>query len=367
MENQAEYEKMVAARMRLVRDHVFFGAIAMGMKLVEKTDLDFLAATDGKSIFYNPNRTKDLTPPQREGLIGHEAGHPILLHVYRKGRREHKKWNRACDYALNPLLLESGLDLPPNGCVDRAYYGMSAEQVYNLLLDEDGKESGDNIMDPSPEDSIDSTAAEADMKAQVQNAAALARKAGQMTGGIAKLVEATCKPKADWKSILWDFVTSKAEVDFNWALPHQRMLQQYGVMYPTMDGNKIGHICLVNDASGSCSKDQEQFASELSDILEAYEVCITVLHHDTELKSVEEYTSADLPIILHPSGFGGTKPDGVYAHLRENYTPDVIIHTTDLMMDFDNVPEPDCPVLIAATSKEWLDCAPPWATVVDIS
>jgi len=364
MKNEAEHERMIGARMRLVRDCVFFGVIALGMKLVEDCDLETLAATDGETIFYNPDRTVNLSNDELVGLIGHEGGHPILLHIFRRMQRGHKKWNRACDYALNPLLVESGLTIPAGGCYSAKYFGMSAEEIYMKLPDDDSQQPYDEVRDGSGPGTEEQKIG--DMKSKVQQAAALARKAGQMTGGLEKLVEAVCEPRADWQAILWNFMTARAETDYSWARPHQRMLQQYGVMSPTMDGQRLGRLVITNDASGSCYREQEQFASELSDILEQFEVDITVLHFDTRLKSVEEYTSSDLPIVMHPSGFGGTDPTTTFQYIEENLNPDVIIMLTDGFMSFKRVTPPTCPTLIALSSRKGLEYCPDWATTIGI-
>lgn len=39
----------------------------------------------------------------------------------------------ACDYAINPLLLDAGLTLPKDVLIDHRLRGMSAERIYNLI------------------------------------------------------------------------------------------------------------------------------------------------------------------------------------------------------------------------------------------
>ena len=46
----------------------------------------------------------------------------------------------ACDYAINPMLLDAGLTLPKDVLIDNRFRGMSAERIYNLI--ERGEESG---------------------------------------------------------------------------------------------------------------------------------------------------------------------------------------------------------------------------------
>ncbi len=42
----------------------------------------------------------------------------------------------ACDYAINPLLVDAGLTLPPSALLDDRFRSMSAEQIYSLLARE---------------------------------------------------------------------------------------------------------------------------------------------------------------------------------------------------------------------------------------
>ena len=62
----------------------------------------------------------------------HEVMHPALQHHVRRSGRDPRRWNEACDYVINPLLLDAGLSLPDGVLVDHRFRSMSAEQIYNL-------------------------------------------------------------------------------------------------------------------------------------------------------------------------------------------------------------------------------------------
>jgi predicted metal-dependent peptidase len=68
--------------------------------------------------------------------------HPALQHHVRRSGRDPRRWNEACDYAINPLLLDAGLSLPDGVLVDHRFRGMSAEQIYNLRNAEAHPQSG---------------------------------------------------------------------------------------------------------------------------------------------------------------------------------------------------------------------------------
>jgi len=71
-------QRLRRARTLLLLHYPFFGYLTAKLKLVE-TEAVPTAATDGKSIFFNPKFTKMLDPNQTLTLIAHEVGHPALL------------------------------------------------------------------------------------------------------------------------------------------------------------------------------------------------------------------------------------------------------------------------------------------------
>jgi Putative metallopeptidase domain len=98
-------------------------------------------ATDGVSLFYNPEFVDTLNAAELAGVLAHEVMHPALQHHTRRGDRDPTRWNMACDYAINPILLDTGLTLPKDVLVDNRFRGMSAERIYNLI-EGDAKREG---------------------------------------------------------------------------------------------------------------------------------------------------------------------------------------------------------------------------------
>ena len=372
-----EMDKFRAARLQLITHSVFFGCIAMSLSLEEAPAMKFAAGVDGKHLYINPEMTERFTFGETIAVVAHEVLHVVLMHHLRKGHRDSTKWNVACDYAVNWVLQEqlksfnSSLKcrLPEGVLLDTKYADMPAEQIYNLLPDEgDSGNSGFDVVMDSTEGLSESEVGieEAKVRAAVQNAAQLARKAGQMGAGLEKLVEAICEPKANWRSVIRDYITERAETDFNWARPSQRMLSQFGVIFPTLDGEKVGNIVLIADASGSCYNDQEQFCAEVSDILSAYECSLDVIFYDTKVTAEDHYESDDLPIVMRPAGFGGTNCKSAYERAIE-LNPSLMIHLTDLELSWENVPVPSCDVIIACSNKRYFKNCPEFGRLIDIT
>ncbi len=123
-------------KVRLMARLPFYGILLSYLTLRPDPDAP-IAATDGFSIFYNPDfltqlmrAGDDLTA---QGLLVHETLHPALGHFWRKGGRDHERWNCAGDYVINLVVTDLGLKLPTGGLLDEQYRGMSEEEVYNRL------------------------------------------------------------------------------------------------------------------------------------------------------------------------------------------------------------------------------------------
>ena len=78
--NSEANRAMVKARISmLMKDLAFFGTLALKLRLVETYVLpdgraNLTAATDGISLYYNPDYVLGLSPEQRIGLVAHARG-----------------------------------------------------------------------------------------------------------------------------------------------------------------------------------------------------------------------------------------------------------------------------------------------------
>src|SRR6201998_1264875 len=131
--------RLKKARTALLLDHPFFGTLLFRLGAKPLRSIKTMA-TDGVSLFYNPDFWGTLTRTELQGTLAHEVMHPALQHHTRRGGRDRKRWNMACDYAINPLLLEAGLTLPKDVLVDHRFRGMSAERIYNLIDEQQGQD-----------------------------------------------------------------------------------------------------------------------------------------------------------------------------------------------------------------------------------
>lgn len=123
---------MARARSQLVLGQPFFGALALGLTLREDASCPGMW-TDGVSLGYNPRTVAALPDAQVLGMQAHEVMHLACKHHLRRGGRDKELWNRACDLAVNAILLEAGFSLPGYFPRDPRYKDMAAEDIYLAL------------------------------------------------------------------------------------------------------------------------------------------------------------------------------------------------------------------------------------------
>ena len=322
--------KLAKARTRLLLSQPFFGSLALRLALIERPTIDTMA-TDGRAIFYDPGFTDALSMDELTGVLAHEVMHPACQHHTRRARRAPSRWNRAADYAINPILIDNGFTLPEGALLDDAYRGLSAEAIYARLENDSdtGSEGGEDngagegearacpdpggcggVIDaPSGLDERGGFTGGADEWRQaVAQAAVLAKNAGKMTGALERHVDRLLRPKADWPALLRRFLDmSAAHQDYRFSPPNRRFIHQ-GLYLPSCRGEQMPPMALVIDTSASITQDEfNQFAAELSAIVEdCAPEALHVIYCDSRVQAVDTLTAYDLPLTLEPKGGGGT-------------------------------------------------------------
>lgn len=373
-------QKMVKARANLVMGHPFFGALALRLKMVEDPSVE-TASCDGTSIRYNPKYVDKLSLSKVQGLIAHEVLHPAFLHHTRRGARDKKKWNQACDYSINTILQNAGFDLPEGKYVNKAYNGMTAEHIYTLLPDEpkdDGNDGqnqdqggGGGSQDPGGDGGVDDSPnsqngggsqsqqnhEEAEWKVAVAQAAHMAKQTGHLPGDIARMMEELFEPVLPWRNILRRFMTEKCNDDFSWKRGNRRFLAQ-GLYLPSrLSDDAMGEMVVVIDTSGSIGqKELTEFGSEIKGIVDEVRPSkIRVMYCDSRIAHIDEFgPDDDLQFAAH--GGGGTDFRPPFRWLEENQIiPRALVYLTDGRGPFPEQ-EADFPVMWAINNH---DVTPP--------
>jgi predicted metal-dependent peptidase len=375
------------ARTALVLDHPFFGSLLFRLKGRESRSVKTMA-TDGVSLYWNPEFVETLNAATLAGTLAHEVMHPALHHHVRRSGRDPKLWNQACDYAINPLLIDAGLSLPDGILLDDRFRGMSAEQIYNLLETESEPEQGPGneeetkgtgvegpSNEPSPQsDSEEPSAPETgggigqvldaplpddetptveeqarEWNVAVNQAMTVAQQAGKAPAGLDRTLEGAAEATVNWRELLRRLWSETTPSDYSWMRPNRRHLWA-GLYLPGVIREGIGEVAIAVDCSGSVSARQLRlFEAEARSILEGQRPeRVYVLYFDAAVHKVDTY-EAGQPIDLNPVGGGGTEFGSCFEWLDERgIRPQSLVFLTDLYGSF---PEsaPSYPVLWAST------------------
>ena len=352
--NTAVRDQLIQARVALLLDQPFFGSLSMYLKLNEDTEVK-TACTDGYQIRYNPTFIASLTPAETRGLLAHEVMHVALQHHRRRGNRAAKKWNRAGDYAINPLLLDAGLTLPQNGCVNWAWRGEAAETIFPKLPDEDesggepGNGSGDGCgeVEDAPADSEGDAKQE---EGRMIQAAKAAKQKGKLPGSLEKLVEPLINPPLDWRTILAEFIDRSAKADYTWTRPNTRYAGS-GFVLPSLYSEKL-EIVVAIDTSGSTMHVQDLFCKELRAIMTSFsDIEVTVIQCDAKVQDVTSLDNCNFD--YKPKGFGGTSFVPVFDYIEnQGMEPKALVYLTDMYGTFPQT-DPGFPVLWVSTSGSY--------------
>jgi predicted metal-dependent peptidase len=290
------------------------------------------------------------------------------LTTWRKLHDEnHKLANAACDYVINLMLKnldpeEKFISMPRKdgklvGLLDDRFAGMNAKQVFDILKQEqkdsdggdgDGDGDGDSSGDSGGFDEHDWEDAKGmseEDKRQLereidqavrQGVMAHQKLAGSGTGGMDRGIAELLEPKVDWREVLREFVksTCNAKDASSWRRVNRRFLSS-GVYMPSLIGEKVGHLVVAVDTSGSIGDHElAEFLSEVKGIAEEVNPeKVDLLYWGSSVVGHEEYEAnnvSDIVTSTKPIGGGGTDPECVEQYLAEkNIKPECIVVLTD--------------------------------------
>jgi predicted metal-dependent peptidase len=269
MDKQQIETKLAAARTKLILDKPFLGALVMRLPMQEANpDWCPATATDAKKFYYNPEFIDQLNLDETQFMLAHEALHCALSHFARRQHRNKLHWDMACDYAINPLLIEDDLKPPPGSLFLPQFKDMTAEEIYPLLDEKDdetpldnhvydqdntkgsgaGKTEKDiankndqNESDNEGDESENQQSGEGSVASQpppltpdeaetlniqwqqrLAGAAQQAMQVGKLDGAMARMVDHLLQPQLPWRLLLARYMTAIARDDFSYMRPSRR-------------------------------------------------------------------------------------------------------------------------------------------------
>lgn len=365
--------KLAKARTQLLlnRRYIFWATVGMYQQLIEKNTPDNpTMATDGEHLYFNRDFVKNLNKDELMFVLAHEAGHCALGHHLRRQARHAFGWNIAADFALNQLLVQTGLTPPKGVLLDDQFKDMSAELIYTKIKQTEGKNTGDfggcgQVMDSVLVSSKD----EAGVKKWeiiTRQAAQQAKAQGSLPGAFEYLIE-PIKPKVDFHSMLRHLVSTVQEDDYSWARPNRRRIHD-DIYLPSLRTESVGDIVIAIDISGSISKDQaSKFCGAVNIVLSEFRPKrLHFIQCDAAIQVYEEIPRGELlPEKVKIKGGGGTDMRPIWTFIEEKgLNPVAAIVCSDFYMDTASFgKKQQFPVLWVTCTK---DATAPWGITVKL-
>lgn len=334
-------KKIVRAKIDLMLTQPFWGSMVTRLELRDWDGDTF--ATNGKYLYCpDPKHyNKSWTFGNLLFILAHETFHCGGGHIFRMKDKHQMLWNVAADFATNALLKNNGFEMPSDALYDKRFEGMTAEKIYNILMqeastqtcpqdlqepgkgqkdkDEKGKgkkgDKGDG--DEESDAPCDPKEMEQDWKEAVTSAARQAKGRGHMPDGLEEYIDEILFPKVPWQTLLYKYLqASYGTTDYS-AYPFNRRHIWREIYLPSMRGEKIEIVCAM-DTSGSISKeDMIRYLSEIRGICSIFgSYTIHFFQADTEIHKYDIIEDeSDTPTLV--VGRGGTSFRAVFKRVEE--------------------------------------------------
>lgn len=294
------------------------------------------ASTNGISLTWNPDFFLSLDAETRITVLAHELWHVARLHSLRRGERNPLIWNYAADFEINNDLKRDGyyMDGFPY-LIDARFIGMSAEEIYDILI----KEEYENLekfmsdlkdMDPAQQHTVINTVMQSQMTANMGGWG------NTMEGQkLESLLQGFLAPKLPWKTILYNWFNDMAEMDWSLRVPNRRYLA-HDMYLPSLceeSEGRLQEVWYFLDVSGSVSDPQVlRFNSEIKFIKEEFKPKkLKLLLFDDLINAEYDYGEEDPFDKIVVVGRGGTDLRPVRERIIEG-KPTAVVIFSDLLV-----------------------------------
>lgn len=346
---------------RLIWQEPWLASVVLNItNIVESMTVGSIGVTpDGRTLVYDPQFWKRLSPAERLGVQLHEMLHIVSRHAARRAHREPGRWNIACDIAINAQITAAGYTLPVEAWPGR---DEAAEVIYDELapladLDVTGcavrslwqgrGHAGQATQRPLAGDllqrNLDGSTGAGNVDTEVACASA-AQLAGRGTSPLAKMFR-PAPSRVDWRIVLQRLVRSALGGDALDYLGYE--FDEWGVCEDLLLPKPRCRLCVLVDESGSISDAlYEQFLGELAKMGRHAAVFVSGFTDGTPLQAV--------PLAkYHRTMSGGTDMRRAYAEACE-LAVDAVIVLTDGRLDLpEKEPLPTIWAMPESRGRRW--------------
>ena len=354
-------KKIKIGIMRNPKFALWSGLMTIGKTSVSDSIFVPTACTNGRDEIYGREFIKGLSDKELTFVVMHETLHKAYRHMttwQALRKQDARLTNMACDYVINLVLHDMDkrgdyMAMPTRegkaiGLLDERFRNMNTKQIFDILKQEQeargggGEGEGDSFDDHDwdgaqelSKEQQEALAKEIDQAIR-QGIIAHEKVVGKGAGGMDRLLGELTQPEVRWQDELSEFVkaTCNARDVSSWRRVNRRYLGT-GTYMPSMIGERVGHLVIGIDTSGSIGGHElNEFLSEVQGIAtQANPEKVDLIYWDSEVAGHEEYDMASVSNIVSstkPRGGGGTDPTCLIDYMKEkNIKPEAIIMLTD--------------------------------------
>jgi predicted metal-dependent peptidase len=299
------------AKSQLTLKHPYFGMLASRLK--HKVNNEIRAyASNGVRFIYNEEFMQRRTLEELMFILTNCVMHHVLAHQQRRLLRKGSLWQLATDYAINNLLHNSGLYIPPGANYNEEFKGMYAEEIYEHLKEEHFSgvdDAYDEINNSPPSQNDDNAFANSEniedeldpeTESQWEYAASIAKEVAQrkssIPAGFDKLAKKVKSNEVDWRFELYNAVNRHMRNNYAFMPPNKKHIYR-GFALPSLSSDTLS-LCVAVDTSGSINDELlGAFMQEFTNIMLSF-------------PSVKiELIIADAKVHAHHTFQGGEKMD----------------------------------------------------------
>ena len=331
-------QRIKQVKANLLIEQPYFGSISAMQKPKLNDDIQTFASSP-EYFEYNDDYVACLDDDEIGFLLTNSAMHQAFGYDNRQEGRMQWLWTMAQDYAINCLLVNNGLKLPPSLLYDDKFDELSTEAIYKILEDEIDEDKHtpkevENIRYESmpqtneyDEDPLDIQ----DMNQQLLNKAKLQ---GDLPLGIEILVPNLQNSQISWEDELYTIIENSVKFDYRLIPPNKRHLAN-GVALPSLSGTKM-KIVIAIDSSGSVNaKLLSRFLNEVESIMNTFTAFeIDLLIADAKVHEHHILYPGD-ELSYNIQGGGGTNFEETFNYIEQNIdNVSLMLYFTDGMGKF---------------------------------
>lgn len=368
----AEGDHLRAARLRAGRLQPYLAAALFVMQPVRSPGLGTVAVDRRWRLYVDPDAVMGWTVEQLAGALLHEVTHLVRDHAGMADRLGvtatlHRRWNAACDLAINDGLAADRIDLPEGGlqpeifglephATEQQYFEWLAERDLSAVVTPSGRDDGTGAGEPDHGSSADcgsgahgqrrgwelqpeddggpapgiGRAAAAGVRDRVRGA--IADHPGTVPGAWRRWAEPPPAPPQPWRSILRTQLRARLHAagagETSWSAPDRRSDARPGVVMPGQRSAVVEVAVIVDTSASMDAETLGQALAETEAVVRATASReIWLLSVDTRIQDTKRVLRlGDVRLV----GGGGTDMRPGIAHaLTLRPAPDVIVVLTD--------------------------------------